>query len=85
MTTIQTIYTEHIRYANRTLECVEISKNQSVLHYWIYNFQGNHFRVFQSVTDAFAFLNNETSNNCIADFETEEALDDFLMSSNMGA
>jgi hypothetical protein len=80
MLNIQTIYNEYIRYANRTIECVEIIKNQSVLHYWIYNYQGNHFRVFDSLLDVFAFLNNQCDNNWVADFDTEEELDSFLLS-----
>jgi hypothetical protein len=80
MLNIQTIYTEYIRYANRTLECMEISKNQSILHYWIYNYQGNHFRVFDSLLEVFAFLNNQSDNNWIADFDTEEELDNYLHS-----
>lgn len=66
MTTLQTIQTEYIRYANRTLECVEVrSENLGYRHYWIYNYQGIHFSVFGSEIEALTFLNNEPIINLI--------------------
>lgn len=84
MTTLQTIHTEYIRYANRTLECVEVrSENPGYRYFWIYNFQGIHFRVFGSEVEALAFLNNESDNNWIAYFEEEEELDNFLLKTSI--
>lgn len=79
MNTLNTIHTEYLRTACRTLETVRVSCNTSTFKdFWIYNYEGGHFRVFTSHQKATDFLNN-TSQEYWVDFVDEELLDDFLM------
>lgn len=79
MNTLNTIHTEYLRTASRTLETVRVSSNASTFQdFWIYNYEGVHFRVFTSYQKATDFLNN-ASQECWVDFVDEELLDDFLM------
>lgn len=79
MNTLKTLHTEYLKTACRTLEIVRVSSNTSTFKdFWIYNYDGVHFRVFTSHKKADDFLNN-TSQECWVDFADEKHLDDFLM------
>lgn len=79
MNTLSTIDITYLNKASRTLETVRVSLNASTFKdFWIYNYEGVHFRVFTSFQKATDFLNN-TSQECWVDFEDEDLLDDFLI------
>jgi hypothetical protein len=79
MNHIQTIETQYIRYARRSLDTVEVKQSEKCMKtFWVYNYEGWHFRVFESLAKAEAFLDNE-SYECLIDFVCEKELDDYLL------
>lgn len=75
MNNFQTIETEYLR-ASRTIETVIVSKNDSSKVFFIYNQEGNSFRVFQNLMSLANFFQDKAE----ADFHfnSEEELDYFL-------
>jgi hypothetical protein len=79
MNSIQTIHTQYIRYANRSLDTVKVvSEMGQEKTLWIYNFEGIHFRVFGSEKEAWNLLDNK-ADDCLIDFDKEEELERFLV------
>lgn len=77
MNTTRTLNTEYLR-PSRTIETVLVSNFSLEKIFFIYNYEGNSFRLFESHLSLLNFLNeNETESDFI--FETEEHLDSFLL------
>lgn len=76
MNTFHTINTEYLR-ASRTLETTLVSKESMSKVFFIYNYEGNSFRVFENLLALIKFFRNEEDTNI--HFNTEIELDDFLM------
>ena len=75
MNTFQTINTEYIR-SSRTIEIVLVSKGSLSKLFFVYNYEGNSFRVFESHLDLINFFQNKAEYNF--HFNTEIKLDSFL-------
>jgi hypothetical protein len=75
-----TISTSYIR-SSRTIETVLVLESKAVLY--VYNYEGNSFRVFDDVLKLIEFF-NQGKDESIAHFETEEELDAFLGSYDNG-
>ena len=75
MNTFQAIHVEYLR-PSRTIETVLVSKDELSQVFFIYNYEGNHFRVFQSHWDLINFFQDKAE--CDFDCGTEEELDWFL-------
>ena len=75
MNTFQTLNTEYLR-ASRTIETVLISKESSNKLFFIYNYEGSSFRVFENHLDLLVFFQNK--NESKYHFKSEKELDSFL-------
>jgi hypothetical protein len=75
MNTFQTLNTEYLR-SSRTIETVLVSNEDLSQVFFIYNYEGNHFRVFQNHLDLINFFQDKAE--CDFDFGTEDELDWFL-------
>lgn len=75
-----TIATSYI-ISSRTIETVLVLESKAVLY--VYNYEGNSFRVFDDVLKLIEFF-NQGKDESIAHFETEEELDAFLGSYTAG-
>lgn len=75
MNSIETINTEYLR-ASRTIETVLVSKENFSQTFYIYNYEGNSFRVFENHLDLIKFFQNKSESNF--HFSTEFQLDRFL-------
>lgn len=81
MNTIETINTDYIR-SSRTIETVLVSNSNSKKVFFIYNFEGCSFRVFNSYLNLINFFKyNETESDF--HFDTEIELDSFLSEVNL--
>jgi hypothetical protein len=76
MNNIKTIDTEYLR-ANRTIETIVVKQGIFSKAFWIYNYEGIHYRVFENLLDVFNFLNN--SIEPAHSFDNENKLDNFLL------
>jgi hypothetical protein len=83
MISINCTQTLCIRYANRTIETIEIL-NDNILSrtFWIYNYEGKHFRVFDDENKLDLFLKSHHDHS-IAEFESETAMENFLITQEM--
>lgn len=75
MNTFQTINTEYIR-SSRTIEIVLVSKGSLSKLFFVYNYEGNSFRVFENHLDLINYFQNKA--DCNFHFNTETSLDSFL-------
>lgn len=75
MNNFQTIETEYLR-ASRTIETVIVSRNGSSKVFFIYNHEGNSFRVFQNLMSLANFFRDKAETDF--HFNTELQLDYFL-------
>jgi hypothetical protein len=78
MNQIQVIGTDYIRYASRSIDHLVVSNSNKRIELWIYNYEGQHFRVFESVTNAIQHINYSSTNSLI-DFDNEDDLDSYLL------
>ena len=77
---IKPLEVQYIRYACRSLETLETLSEKGIRKmWWIYNYEGKHFRVFESQGAAQDFLDNK-GDDWLIDFDSEEKLDRFLES-----
>lgn len=76
MNSIKTIETEYLR-SNRTIDTILVNQGVISKIFWIYNFEGIHFRVFEKLLEVHNFLNN--SFEAKYSFNNEKELDDFLL------
>lgn len=76
MNSIKTIDTEYLR-SDRTIDTILVYQGVMSKIFWIYNFEGIHFRVFEKFLDVHYFL----SNSFVAkySFSNEKELDEFLL------
>jgi len=78
MNSIDTIDTEYINRACRTLETVQVRNGGfKTKLFWIYNFEGVHFRVFDCMMDVINFFTE--SIEAKYSFDNENDLDNFLL------
>ncbi|TDU43750.1 hypothetical protein BXY82_1168 [Gelidibacter sediminis] len=75
MNTFTTFQREYLR-PSRTIETILVSKENLSQVYFIYNYEGNSFRVFKNHLDLILFFQDKTEGDF--EFGTEEALDWFL-------
>ena len=75
MNQLQTIKTEYLR-SSRTIETVLVINRKLSEVFFVYNYEGNSFRVFESHLKLVNFFQDK----CESDyhFSTENELDDFL-------
>lgn len=76
MNSIKAISTDYLR-SDRSIETLLISKGSHEKMFWIYNFEGIHFRVFEQWSDVLAFFNDAFEPKHA--FEHENDLDNFLL------
>jgi len=77
MNTLQTINTEYL-IPSRTIETVLVSKEKLSQVFFIYNYEGNSFRVFENHLGLINFFQDKTESD--THFTTEIELDCFLSS-----
>jgi hypothetical protein len=70
--------TVHYITASRTIETVSLKNTDRI--FYIYNYEGNHFRVFTEILDLIRFFQFGTEPN--NSFSNENELDDFLVNFN---
>ena len=75
MNDFQTINIEYIR-ASRTIETILISKENLSTVFFVYNYEGNSYRVFKNHLDLINFFQNKAKSSFY--FNTEIELDNFL-------
>lgn len=75
MNTFKAIHVEYLR-SSRTIETVLVSNQELSQVFFIYNYEGNHFRVFKNHLDLINFFQDNAE--CDFEFGTEEELDLFL-------
>ena len=75
MNNFQTLNTEYLR-ASRTIETVLILKERLSKVFFVYNCEGNSYRVFENHLDLINFFQNKA--DCSFHFNTEIELDTFL-------
>lgn len=76
MNIIKTIDTDYLR-SNRTIDTILVNQGLISKIFWVYNFEGIHFRIFEKLFDVHNFLNN--SFEAKYSFDNEKELDDFLL------
>ncbi len=65
---------------DRSVEEIVVSNNRSQKTFFVYNFEGVHYRIFESKKDAFKCADGNTSIKPLQEFKDESALDSFLES-----
>ncbi|HLS29669.1 MAG TPA: hypothetical protein VK021_02310 [Flavobacteriaceae bacterium] len=82
MNAIQTINTEYLS-PSRTIETILVSKNNLNKVFFVYNYEGNSFRVFENHLGLINFFQDKAVSDF--HFETDGQLDDFLAAVNISA
>ncbi|MCK5026845.1 MAG: hypothetical protein KAS07_00350 [Candidatus Pacebacteria bacterium] len=77
MNTLTMIDVDYVR-ANRTIETIQLSNNDSAKTFFIFNYEGKHFRVFENEGDAYKSASGNTYTKALAEFVKENKLDKFL-------
>lgn len=77
MNTLTMTNVDYLR-ANRTIETIQLSNNDSAKTVFIFNYEGKHFRVFENENDAYKSTDSEANIKIIAEFIKENELDNFL-------
>ena len=75
MNTFLAVHIEYLR-VSRTIETVLVSNLECLQVFFVYNYEGNHFRVFKNHLDLINFFQDKAG--CDFEFGTEEELDCFL-------
>jgi hypothetical protein len=75
MNNFQTIETEYLR-ASRTIEAIIVSNNDSSKLFFIYNHEGNSYRVFQNLMNLANFFQDKAEADF--NFSSEMELDCFF-------
>ncbi|WP_323028206.1 hypothetical protein [Gelidibacter japonicus] len=75
MNTFTALHTEYLR-PSRTIETVLVSNEKLSQVFFIYNYEGNSFRVFKNHLDLILFFQDKAESDF--EFGTETALDGFL-------
>lgn len=77
MNAIQTLNTEYIR-PSRTIETILVSKGKLNKVFYLYNYEGNSFRLFESHLGLIRFFQDNSESDF--HFSTEDELDFYLSS-----
>lgn len=80
MNTFSTIHTEYLR-SSRTIEVILVSKKNSIKVFFVYNYEGTSFRLFERHLDLIHFFEDKSEGDF--HFSTEKELDFFLSSVNI--
>ena len=75
MNTFRNINTEYLR-SSRTIETVEVCNSKTKKLFYVYNYEGYSFRVFENVLDLIDFF--EVNSNKYLHFDTEQELDNYF-------
>jgi len=75
MNDFKAINVEYIR-ASRTIETVLVTKEDYSKLFYVYNYEGNSFRVFETLLSLINFFQNKSESDFC--FNTESKLDYFL-------
>jgi hypothetical protein len=76
MNNFKTLETDYLR-SSRTIESVLVSNNQIEKLFFVYNFEGYYFRVFDTVLALINFFDKNIESHVSFDQETE--LDNFFL------
>jgi hypothetical protein len=77
MNTITLLGTNYLR-PNRTIESIILSNEKVKKFVFVYNYEGVHFRVFESILDAYKSESGDANTKLVAEFTQEKDLDNFL-------
>jgi hypothetical protein len=77
MNTVETINTEYL-HPSRTIETVLVSDLFYKKIFFVYNYEGYSFRLFETIIDLIDFVKGDATQNKFH-FKTEEHLDSFLL------
>jgi len=80
MNTFTSINTQYLR-SSRTIETVEVCNSKTKKLFYIYNYEGYSFRIFDNVLDLIGFF--EFNSNKYLHFETEQELNNFFSKLNL--
>lgn len=75
MNTFTTVDTDYIR-SSRTIESVLVSNPKSDKMFYVYNYEGYSFRVFDSILNLIQFFQNQIESTL--HFQNEKELDSFF-------
>jgi len=75
MNTIKNIDVEYI-LSSRTIETVLVSNNKISKIFYVYNYEGNFYRVFESILSIVAFFKQGIESTIC--FDNENSLDNYL-------
>jgi hypothetical protein len=75
MNTFQAIDISYLR-SNRTVETILLRNPRSEKTIYVYNYEGWHFRIFESIGDVLSFFNEEFESTL--SFENEKELETYL-------
>lgn len=75
MNTFKAIETEYLR-ASRTIETVLVTKDNMDKLFFVYNYEGNSFRVFECIMDLILFFQDKRESDYC--FSSDLELDDFF-------
>lgn len=73
---IKTVQTDYLK-PSETIETIFISNMDNEKIVYLYNFEGNHFRLFFNIIDLISFFNNKVVD--FKEFANENDLDNFLI------
>ena len=63
---------------SRTIETILLKKDNEKRIVYVYNYEGVHFRVFNSVIDIIRFFDEDIDTKIIFETEKDEKLDNYL-------
>lgn len=75
MNTFQSIDVSYL-HSNRTVETILLKNSRSEKTLYVYNYEGWHFRIFESIGDVLSFFNEEFVPTL--SFENEKELETYL-------
>jgi len=75
MNTFKTINTAYLR-ASRTIETILVSRDNMTKVFFVYNYEGNSFRVFESHISLIHFFQEKSESEY--HFSSEDEIDQFL-------
>lgn len=76
MNSFSCVDTYYLR-ASRTIETILVENGNRQNLFFVYNYEGNHFRLFYSIDSLVNFFSCSDA-EVYCDFETDEELDNFL-------
>lgn len=76
MNIVQTLQTIYYSRASRTIETILVSSKIKSKHFYVYNYEGYSFRVFETKREVSDFFNLNIESKF--HFDTEHSLDNYL-------